>query len=32
LGAHVYDRTWGYTEVHPIYQETFDDGSIYTRE
>ena len=32
LGAHVYDRTWGYTEVHPIYQEAFDDGSIYTRE
>jgi hypothetical protein len=31
LGAHVYDRTWGYTEVHPIYEETFDDGSTYTR-
>lgn len=32
LGAHVYDRTWGYTEIHPIYRETFDDGSVYTRE
>lgn len=31
-GAHVYDRTWGYTEIHPIYRETFDDGSQYTRE
>ncbi len=32
LGAHVYDRTWGYTEIHPIYKEDFDDGDIYTRE
>ncbi len=32
LGAHVYDRTWGYTEVHPIYQQVFDDESTYTRE
>ncbi len=31
-GARVYDRTWGYTEIHPIYSETFDDGSVYTRE
>lgn len=31
LGAHVYDRTWGYTEIHPIYEETFDDGSTYAR-
>lgn len=31
LGAHVYDRTWGYTEIHPIYRETFDDGSTYER-
>ena len=22
LGAHVHDKTWGYTEVHPIYKET----------
>ncbi len=32
LGAHVYDRTWGHTEIHPMYKETFDDGSTYTRE
>jgi hypothetical protein len=32
VGAHVYDRTWGYTEVHPIYKETFDDESTYVRE
>lgn len=32
LGAHVYDRTWGHTEIHPMYKETFDDGSNYTRE
>jgi hypothetical protein len=32
LGAHVYDRTWGHTEIHPMYEETFDDGSTYTRE
>jgi hypothetical protein len=31
LGAHVYDRTWGYTEIHPIYKEDFEDGSTYTR-
>jgi hypothetical protein len=27
LGAHVYDRTWGYAEIHPVYQETLDDWS-----
>lgn len=32
LGAHVYDRTWGHRELHPMYKETFDDGSTYTRE
>jgi hypothetical protein len=32
LGAHVYDRTWGHTEIHPMYEETFDDGTTYTRE
>ena len=32
LGAHVHDKTWGYTEVHPIYKETFDDESTYVRE
>jgi hypothetical protein len=31
LGAHVYDRTWGHTEIHPIYKETFDDGSTNER-
>src|SRR5918994_1628556 len=31
LGAHVYDRTWGYTEIHPIYEQTYDDGSTYAR-
>jgi hypothetical protein len=31
LGAHVHDKTWGYTEVHPIYKETFDDESTYVR-
>ncbi len=31
LGAHVYDRTWGHTEIHPIYKETFDDGSANER-
>jgi hypothetical protein len=31
-GAYVYDRTWGYTEIHPIYKETFDDESTYTRK
>ena len=31
LGAHVYDRTWSHTEIHPIYKETFDDGSTNER-
>ena len=31
LGAHVYDRTWGYTEIHPIYEQTYDDESTYAR-
>lgn len=32
LRAHVYDRTWRHTEVHSMYEETFDDGSTYTRK
>jgi len=30
VGAYVYDRNWGYREIHPIYQETID-GTTRTR-
>jgi hypothetical protein len=30
VGAHVIDHPHGWSEIHPIWSETWDNGSVYT--